>query len=78
MLLTGLISAVATTVSGLMPTFLLVVLFRFVLGFGVGLSCSIVPAFAAESVSSEPLKEQLLVLFQINITLGLFVANIVA
>jgi MFS family permease len=77
-IITGVITFATNILSGVMPIFLLVVACRFLLGTGVGLACSVIPSYAAESVSSDTLKEKLLTFFQLMVTLGLVYANVAA
>ncbi|CAK8573733.1 unnamed protein product [Lathyrus sativus] len=76
MLLAGVVFIVGTTMSALAGNLILLILGRILLGCGVGFANQAVPVFLSE-IAPTRIRGALNIMFQLNITIGIFIANLV-
>lgn len=76
MLLAGVVFIVGTALSALAGNLVLLILGRILLGCGVGFANQAVPVFLSE-IAPTRIRGALNILFQLNITIGIFIANLV-
>ena len=75
-LVAAVVFAVGAIGAGLAPSVAVLVVFRFVLGLGVGTASALVPAYISESAPTD-VRGSLSSLFQLAITVGILVAYLV-
>jgi sugar porter (SP) family MFS transporter len=75
-LVAALVFAIGAIGAGLAPSVVVLVVFRFVLGLGVGTASALVPAYISESAPTD-VRGSLSSLFQLAITIGILVAYLV-
>jgi MFS family permease len=76
MLFAGLVFIVGTALSALARTLALLICGRILLGCGVGFANQAVPVFLSE-IAPTRIRGALNIMFQLNITIGIFIANLV-
>jgi MFS family permease len=76
MLFAGLVFIVGTALSALARTLTLLICGRILLGCGVGFANQAVPVFLSE-IAPTRIRGALNIMFQLNITIGIFIANLV-
>lgn len=76
MLLAGVVFIVGTALSALAGSLALLILGRILLGCGVGFANQAVPVFLSE-IAPTRIRGALNIMFQLNITIGIFIANLV-
>jgi sugar porter (SP) family MFS transporter len=75
-LVAAVVFAVGSIGAGLAPSVVVLVIFRFVLGLGVGTASALVPAYISESAPTD-VRGSLSSLFQLAITIGILLAYLV-
>src|ERR671926_1248757 len=75
-LVAAIVFAIGSIGAGLAPSVAVLIIFRFVLGLGVGAASALVPAYISESAPTD-VRGSLSSLFQLAITIGILVAYLV-
>ncbi|XP_057427384.1 sugar transport protein 13-like [Lotus japonicus] len=76
MLIAGVFFIVGTVLNALANSLIILIIGRIILGFGVGFANQAVPVFLSE-IAPTRIRGALNILFQLNVTIGILIANLV-